>query len=435
MSLLRSGQRKKRKNNLFDDIQILQPILIVEDQYSLANMLSELLIERWQCEVHIAETYQEAKQYLSRHRHEYLVTICDLHLPDAPDAEIIDLVKKAKVPMIALSGSFGENIRDEMLDKGVMDYIIKDSFDAYDYLVKQVGRIYKNQHTKILLVDDTNSARDMLKHMLDIQKFQILTAENGVQALQQLDTHPDIRLMVTDYSMPEMDGFTLTLEARKNFPPEQLSIIGVSATNHSELGAQFIKNGANDFMLKPFSYEELLCRINQNIDMLEYMERIRNIANCDYLTKLYNRRFFFLEGQAIYQEAREEKRLLSICMMDIDHFKQVNDTYGHDGGDDVLIHFAQLLTQHFSNHLTARLGGEEFVVLFENSDQQKILQELENFRQVIADKPIASGSDSIAITVSMGLNSQLASNFDDMLKIADQNLYQAKENGRNQVIA
>ena len=435
MSQFRQTTRKNINPQLFNQVQVDQPILIVEDQGSLSKMLSDLLVEQWGCEVHIAESYAEAKAQLSRHRHEYLVAICDLNLPDAPNAEIISLVKKAKVSMIALSGSFGEKVREEMVDKGVIDYIIKDSINAYQYLVNLVGRLYKNQTTKILIAEDSVSAREMLKHMLDMQKFQTFTADNGVQAMEIMEQNPDIKLLVTDYSMPEMDGFTLTLSARETYPTDKLAIIGVSAMNQSDLGAQFIKNGANDFLLKPYSYEELLCRINQNIDMLEYVECIQNAANRDFLTRLYNRRYFFQVGKTIYDEAKENHTALTACMIDIDHFKQVNDQYGHDSWDDVLIHFSKQLEHHFNQHLVARLGGEEFAILFENGDERDIFQELDSFRQTISQVPVISNGQSIPISVSIGVGSTYKENLDAMLKVADENLYYAKHHGRNQVIA
>lgn len=434
MPRLRHQQRKRRNGQSLIEIEIDKPILIVEDQDTLSQLLADLLEERYGCEVHIANNYAQAKIRLNKHRYDYHVAICDLNLPDAPNGEIIDLVNKAKVEIIALTGTFGEEMRETMLEKGVIDYITKESINAYEYVVNLIGRLYKNRSIKALVVEDALSSRALLKHMLTIQKFSVLTANNGIQALQLLEQHPDIRLLLTDYNMPEMDGFTLTVEARKNFPKEQLAIIGISAVGQSDLGAQFMKNGANDFLMKPFSYEELLCRINQNIEMLEYMEAIRTIANRDYLTKLYNRRFFFNEGEQIYTQAKDKNKTLTVGMIDIDHFKQVNDTYGHDCGDEILIHFANLLNEYFDNNLVARLGGEEFSVIISHANQEQAFQLLDDFRQLIADTPALCGDESISISVSIGFNNILKESLDAMLKIADENLYHAKQNGRNQVV-
>ena len=433
MAQVRTGQRNTKRN--LKDIPAKKPILVIEDQASLSKMLVELLTDRFQVDVHSANSYASAKSLLSKYRHEYHVVICDLNLPDAPNGEIVDLVNRAKVKMIALTGSFGEKMREAMIDKGVIDYIIKDSVNAYEYVVDLVGRLYSNYHRKLLIVDDSLSARSLAKHMLELQNFVVLSAENGQQALTVLQQNPDIKLVLTDYNMPEMDGFSLTLAIRKHYSKEQLSIIGLSATGNDDLGAKFIKNGANDFIIKPFAYEELLCRINQNIDMLDTMDALRTAANCDYLTGLFNRRYFFTEGKNRFERAIEEHLTISVAMIDIDFFKQINDTYGHESGDDILVHFSNQLASYFGNDLVARIGGEEFVVLVIDNKPEQVIDSMNEFREHIANTSIESGNASIEMTVSIGLHHLLEETLDAMLKVADENLYSAKQGGRNQVIA
>ena len=239
--------------------------------------------------------------------------------------------------------------------------------------------------------------------------------------------------MLTDYQMPDMDGFELTMKVREHWDKTQLTIIGLSAVGHSDLGSMFIKNGANDFLPKPFSYQELLCRINQNIEMLEYIETVHNIANRDYLTQLYNRRYFFIEGEQLFQQAENNELTLVTVMIDIDHFKQVNDKYGHDCGDEVLVQFAQLLSKHFKHHLVARLGGEEFAMLLKNIQPSQINACLEAFRLDVELLTPNWQSQEVPITTSIGYNSQFISDIDAMLKVADDNLYLAKTHGRNRV--
>jgi len=428
------NQKRQPINQQIDNTKIDKPILIVEDSESLAQMLASLISEQWGCPVHIAKTYAEAKNYLNKYRYDYLLAICDLTLPDAPNAEIVELLNKAKVQMIAISGNYDPVYVKNIVSKGAVDFIDKNNINAYQYATELVGRLYKNHVIKILVVDDSDSSSQIVKHMLETQNFQVLVAENGIQALQLLDDNQDIKAILTDYAMPEMDGMELTVKVRESFPKEYVSIIGISGMDSHELSSNFIKNGANDFLVKPFTYNELLCRVNQNLDMLEYMEHIRNLANLDYMTKVYNRRFFFTQGQEIYQSAKDNSTVLTICMMDIDHFKQVNDNYGHDCGDVILIHFAKTLTEYFSEHLVARLGGEEFAVLFADMDHQEVISLLNRFREEISATPIGCGENSIDITVSIGAGNILDENIDAMLKRADENLYQAKETGRNKVI-
>jgi diguanylate cyclase (GGDEF)-like protein len=270
--------------------------------------------------------------------------------------------------------------------------------------------------------------------MLSLQNFNVITAENGKQAIDIYEQNQDIKLVLTDYNMPEMDGFNLTLALRKLQPKEQLSIIGLSASGKNDLGAQFIKNGANDFITKPVAYEELLCRVNQNISMLEYMEALRYAANRDFLTGLYNRRYFFGEGESLYNLAVEIKGLVTVAMIDIDHFKKVNDTYGHEVGDEMLVFFSNQLSEYFSDELVARIGGEEFALLFTQLDKSKVFERLDTFRQAIADSVIQTHDLSLSMSVSIGMHDLLEGNLDGMLKIADEKLYDAKENGRNKVV-
>ncbi|WP_182440196.1 diguanylate cyclase [Colwellia sp. RSH04] len=432
MVLVRDNVRSKESSKHL--ISIDKPILLVEDQESMLLMLKGLIQDKYNIEIHTAANYAEAKQLLTKHRHEYYLAICDLHLPDAPNGEIINLLNRADVKMITLTGTFGERDKTSILPKGVIDYIVKDSINAYEYVVELVGRLYNNCHHKVLVVDDSAISCTMVANMLAMQNFEVLVAEDGVQALEVYKKKPDIHLIITDYHMPNMDGFSLTLNLRKNYTKEQLAIIGLSASGDTDLGSQFIKYGANDFLAKPIRYEELLCRVNQNISMLEYMEALRNAANRDFLTNLYNRRYFFSQGKDIYDNAVDNGTNLSVAMLDIDHFKQINDTYGHEAGDDLLIHFSQQLAEYFENDLIARIGGEEFVILFTDLADETVTNLLNDFRVKISEQVIQCDEAKVSMTVSIGFNSHKDQHLDAMLKKADENLYKAKQFGRNQVV-
>jgi len=432
MVLVRDNVRKK--DNSKHLIPIDKPILLIEDQESMLLMLKGLIQDKYKIEIHTASDYAQAKALLSKHRHEYYLAICDLHLPDAPNGEIVSLLNRANVKMITLTGTFGERDKTSILPKGVIDYIIKDSINAYEYVVELVGRLYNNCHHKVLVVDDSAISCTMIANMLTMQNFEVLVAEDGVQALEVYKNNSGINLIITDYHMPNMDGFTLTLNLRKDYSKEQLAIIGLSASGDTDLGAQFIKYGANDFLAKPIRYEELLCRVNQNISMLEYMEALRNAANRDFLTSLYNRRYFFSQGKQIFQQAIDNETDISVAMLDIDHFKQINDNYGHEAGDDLLIHFSEQLEEHFEKDLIARIGGEEFVILFNDVTDDIAINILNEFREKISAQVIICDEAKISITVSIGFNSHKEQHLDAMLKVADENLYKAKQSGRNQVV-
>lgn len=427
--------REKALDTANTKLTFSKPILVIEDQYSIASFTKAKFQERWDCDVVLCHDYKTAKTLVHENKSDFQIAICDLHLPDAPSGEVVDLLIDANIPTLVLTASFNEKLRTTVLEKGVVDYILKSSSNTYDYLSRVIERLEKNKRSQILLVDDSPNALAHLEHMLKPLQFQIFTAQNGVEALRILDEQPAINMILTDYRMPVMDGFELTLNARKKRGHGQLSIIGLSASENRTVSAQFLKHGANDYLNKPFIYEELFCRVHQNLNMLDQMDAILTIAYIDYLTGLYNRRFFFEKGQDLFEQSQAKQQNLAMAVMDIDHFKKINDNFGHDVGDTVLKAVASLLKQDFDNSaLLGRIGGEEFALLFNFADVRDINNRLELFRQKVMALEVRENNTVIKTTISIGLTAIHANNIDDLLKQGDKNLYQAKAEGRNCIV-
>ena len=410
------------------------PILVVEDQKSTAEYTLALIKDRWNCEVLLADSLKAARETLNATVPAIKVAICDLNLPDAPYGEVIDLMNEYKVAAIALTGAYGEELRASLNKKGVVDFIPKGSVNAYEYTVGLAGRVQKNYHTSILVVDDSLSARALYKHMSELLRLKVFTANHGKEALEILKRHPEISLMLTDYAMPEMDGYELTTKARSKYSKDRLAIIGISAGSDEEISSNFLKCGANDYLAKPFSYQEFLCRIHQNLDMLDLIQANRDAAQRDFLTGLYNRRYFFEAGNQIYELAKKNQSGLAAAMIDLDLFKKINDKYGHDGGDQVIRHFASVLKNKFSSNLVARIGGEEFAVLLEETTPDQMRGLFEDLRLAVNSSSADFGDTSIPYTISVGLCNQPGATIDDLIKGADIALYQAKDNNRDQVV-
>ncbi len=411
------------------------PILVVEDQKSTAEYTVALMKDRWGCEVLVADSLKAAKAALDSTLPAIKVAICDLNLPDAPYGEVIDLMNQYGVAAIALTGAYGEELRTSLNKKGVVDFIPKGSVNAYEYTVGLAGRVQKNFHTSILVVDDSLSARALYKHMCELLRCKVFTASNGYQALELLSQHPEISMMLTDYSMSGMDGYELTANTRAKYSKDKLAIIGISAGADEEISSNFLKCGANDFLAKPFSYQEFLCRIHQNLDMLDLIQANRDAAQRDYMTGLYNRRFFFEAGTTLYDQAKLNRSGIVAAMIDLDFFKKINDQYGHDCGDLVIKHFAALLNSHFKEMLVARIGGEEFAVLLDVPYSEEVYAQFEALRTAVYSSSIDFAGEKISYTISVGLSCQLGETIDDLIKGADIALYQSKKGQRNQVVA
>ncbi len=411
-------------------------ILVVEDSSTLAAVVKYKLQENLNCNVVIAKNYEEAIFYLEESDMKFLVALSGLNLPDDPDGEVIKYLAKKRIPVIVMTSSLNKDTRKRLLSEHILGYVITEKIDDINYAVKLIDRIYKNKSIDILVVDDSATARFVIKNFLLERNYNIIEAKDGVDALVTLKQNSNVKLVITDYNMPKMDGFELISQIREKYNKEQIAIIGISGSDSGKLSVQFLKNGANDFLIKPFEAEEFHCRVEQSIENILNIEAINDLANRDYLTKMYNRRFFFDNGGKIYKNAKKRNKNLTVVMMDIDFFKKVNDTYGHSAGDDVLKLMSELLKTTFERKymIPSRLGGEEFAILFENIEKEKVFMAMDNFRKKIQNTPChTSDKQTINFTTSFGISSILGKNFDDFLNNADKMLYVAKENGRNRV--
>ncbi len=408
-------------------------VLIIEDSRFAAKMLARVLQAEVGVECVIAATYREAVACADAGP--YLAALVDLTLPDAPTGAAVDLLADKGFPVVVVTAELSDHIQQMMWNKRVAEYIVKDETLDRGYLVGQIARFQKNRHIQVLVVDDSASMRSYTVGLLRRHLYQVEQAATPSRGLELLAANPSITMAITDYNMPEMDGCTLTRLMRKNRPREDFAIIGISAQGNAEISARFIKSGANDFMHKPFSPDEFYCRVGQNITMLESIRTIREAALRDFMTGLYNRRHFYDVGKSSRERARTGGPALSLAMVDVDKFKAVNDTYGHDAGDAVLKVVARLLMTDSGEGSTAfRLGGEEFCVLFTGVDRAELARRLEHLRSALQGQPVAVEGKTLSVTASFGGVAELCGSLDEMLRTADECLYEAKRTGRNRVV-
>jgi len=410
-------------------------ILLVEDAKFFRSIIKSQLEKQLGFSVTCAKTYAEACDIINERGEDFFLALLDLNLPDAPKGEIVDFVIEKAIPAIVFSGHFNEDLRDHLMQQNIIDYVVKDSPASIEYVISTVKRLYRNQFIKVLLVDDSRTARYQMHELLARYKFKIYEANDGLEALKVLDENPDTLLVITDFNMPNLDGFELTKKIRTHYSKREICIIGVSTYGNHALSAKFIKIGANDFITKPFLNEEFFCRISQNVEMLEHIHALQDSLITDHLTGLPNRRHLFERGHSMSAELEKKGDVLIAVMINIDHFKSINDTYGHDAGDAVLKHISNLMRSHFEDHgIIARFDGDEFCILMQKDTVSEIENLVDGFRNHLEKTSVEYGNREIHITISIGVSSRHASNLESLIKQADLNLYQAKHKGRNQVV-
>lgn len=408
-------------------------ILVVDDsKFFLSVLTSKLRAAGF--DVIGAASIAETRAILASRRDEIFMALLDLFLPDGPEGEVVDLCIQHGVPSVVFTGNYSEDTRDRVLSKRVIDYVVKDDPSSLDYLASLVHRLDHNRSIRAMVVDDATTSRKYMADLLALYQFQVIEASNGEQAMLRLADTDGIRLVITDYHMPVMDGFQLIKAIRKSWRRDQVAVIGVSSSGSSTLSAKFIKSGANDFLNKPFLREEFFCRIAMNVDLLEQVDALKAAATTDFLTGVPNRRAFFDRARPLVAAALRGQAEVAVGLIDLDHFKSINDTHGHEAGDAALVAVAQMLQSECrQTDLVARFGGEEFCVLAFNLPAAGRDAYFDRLRGRISEMELDFGGMPVHLSASIGVSGNSELGLDGMIAEADRQLYRAKEEGRNRV--
>ncbi len=251
-------------------------ILLAEDSNVFTSMIGMRLKELFGIDVEICRNFEDLQLAYDRSTDPIMLAISNINLPGAENGEALEYLIDLSIPTIVFTGTFHQETRDKLLTKDIVDYILKDNVFAVEMLAESVCRFLTNHRHHVLIVDDSPTARALLSSRLKRYNFRVSLAENGAKALEVLKKNSDIGLVITDYNMPDIDGFELTRRIRSVRGSHELRIIGVSSSSDRHLSARFLKAGGNDFMLRPFIDEEFYCRVNQNLDTLLQIRTMRS---------------------------------------------------------------------------------------------------------------------------------------------------------------
>jgi len=299
----------------------------------------------------------------------------------------------------------------------------------------------------LLVVDDAQNIRQqVLKTVKRLNLFsECREAENGIDAYKKvLASPPD--LILCDLVMPSVDGFKFLNMLRARPDLADLPVIILTGKTDVETKIRGLEIGASDYVTKPFDEGELLARIKVQLkikalqdELKESNKKLTELSTIDSLTQLYNRRHFMAALAVEFERTERYGTPLSFVMLDIDHFKRLNDTLGHQAGDEVLRRIGALIKQKIrTGDMPGRYGGEEFSVLLPQTEIDGAMDFAERFRQSVEAMVVPFQEIDIRTTVSIGAASCPHKDVGceaDLIRMADEALYKAKEAGRNTVIA
>lgn len=452
-------------------------VLVVDDILPNVKLLEAKLHGEYY-EVVTASSGEEALRKIVEHSPD--LVLLDVMMPGMDGFEVCRRIKAnpqvAHIPVVMVTALTDTEDRVRGLESGADDFLSKpvndialmarvrslvrlkmtiDEWRARETTASQLGVVDENSSVmtqpvdgaRVLLIEDmafeVNKIRETLQRDSDI----LIQADSGMAALQHINQN-DFDLIIVSLNLKNEDGLRFCSHLRSNEKTRNSPIIMLGNEEDLPKIAHGLEIGAHDYIMRPVDRNELLARVRTQVRRKRFQERLRanyeislSMALTDALTGLYNRRYFEVHLQKMLQNTQSQKKTMGLLYMDIDHFKSINDKYGHNVGDEILKTFAQRIKDSLrSFDLVARLGGEEFIAIMPDVTPDLAYSISERLRRAVAEKPFACSAPEGQIDVTCSFGGLVLegdaidpAQYLEIIKRSDEQLYQAKHNGRNVV--
>lgn len=417
--------------------------LVVESQRVYRGILKEIL-DAHGIDALFAETGQQA---IETFKNQDLDLICSaMHLADTSGMELCAHLKAqfggVQCPFILLTADREPGLMDEAMGVGVTEVVQKSDLDSLNRFLTDLRGLKDSRISgRVLVVEDSPSLNQMVVSLLENMGLEGVSISAAQPALERLQGEV-FDLVITDLSMADKSGIWLLRAIRgEPSPLNNVPVLVMTAFNDNARRIEVFRAGANDYLTKPIIEEELVARVTNLVSAKQLLDKVENqreqlhkMAMTDQLTGLHGRHFLAETAPRTIAEAYRHGTPLSMVVVDIDHFKQINDEHGHNFGDRVLQNVAGALQdQCREEDLVARFGGEEFVILLPHCERASAGEKAERLRGAIE----AQDNDGVAVSASFGvaaLSLDITEDFERLFSRADKALYSAKEAGRSRVV-
>ncbi len=408
-------------------------IVIIDDQLSVAQALSRTL-EDFSLNVSYFTSIDGFKKVLGNISVD--LVLLDVVMPNITQNEVFDfaaeLVKQG-IKVISCSSNFTFDARLLAVRANISDYVVK-PVNTY-VLVEKIGRtlgLQQESNYQIVIVDDQETMGTFYKSVLEQVGCDVIFFSNAKSLFEALeDMHPDMFLL--DMMMPDVDGLEVAKMIRQEHKLDFAPIIFITGDDQVESRIEAIDAGADDVINKASAVNVITSQV---LTRLHRASKVRAFVAKDPLTGVLNHGQIVESANQSIRSAKRRKAQSTIAVIDVDHFKKVNDNYGHVAGDKVLCALGQLLTNSVrESDLVGRYGGEEFVIIFEDCDLDDAANKIQLIKDKFSNMRFNNNRKEFAVTFSAGLVE--LSTFDNVMPAvatADRALYKAKEEGRNKVI-
>jgi len=456
-------------------------VLVVDDVLPNVKLLAAKLTREY-FDVITASSGPEALEKVKTHAPD--IILLDVMMPGMDGFEVCEKIRAEPavmhIPIVMVTALSDVSDRVRGLEAGADDFLTKpvndvalfarvrslvrlkmmmDEWRLRESTSGQLGMLVatdsvqtqSSETAKVLVLEDSAIDLDKITETLARDRDQVTEAENCAEALE-LALSQDFELIVISLTLMREDGLRLCSQLRSHERTRQVPVLLLADETDMDRVAKGLELGANDYLIKPIDRNELLARTRTQVRRKRYQDRLRanyeqslSLALTDSLTALFNRRYLSAHLPRLLDRGNGNNKPVAALLFDIDHFKVVNDTYGHGVGDEVLREVAVRAGRNLRNFdLVARLGGEEFVVVMPDTDMHAAHSVAERLRRRIAEEPfkVSAPIGQITVTISIGvavsdgrlMEDGKPESGDSLLRRADTALYRAKRAGRNRVV-
>jgi two-component system, cell cycle response regulator len=449
-------------------------ILVVDDVPANVKLLEARLLAEY---FDVVTAYNGAEALALCERAECDIVLLDVMMPELDGLEVCRQLKSNPlthhIPVVMVTALDQPSDRVRGLEAGADDFLTKPVTDiALVSRVRSLARLKMmtdelrmravtskeiglqnpereavmetGRNGRALIVDDRPSSYERLAATLSVE-HTVDVEVNPSEALFRA-AESDYDLIIVSLALKDFDGLRLCSQIRSLERTRNIPILAIAEADNTAQLVRGLEIGVNDYLLRPVDRNEMLARARTQIKKRRYTERLRDnvqtsieLAITDGLTGLFNRRYMETHLGTLVEQSAERGKPITVLVLDIDYFKAINDSYGHDAGDDVLREFALRMRKATRNiDLACRYGGEEFVIVMPETDMAVATMVAERLRRRIASEPFAiqQGARHLEVTISIGIAALSAAddNAATILKRADRALYRAKRDGRNRVV-
>lgn len=391
----------------------MKKILIIDSNNHVSNLIKEKIEDKLDFEVLIRNNKEEARKIIENN-HKFFLCISSYNNIGEKKGESIEYTLNEGIPTIVLIDKIKKKIIKYINQFNIVDYVSKEKLEDILFLIYLVERLFKNKFYKSLIIGDSKINRSKTIKLLNNQLIETIETDNPYEGIKILKEEENIKILFIDFKLDGINGLELVEQIRKFKPKEKLIIVANPQLEKTQLSAQFLKMGANDFISNNVIKEEFNSRINNLLEGIENVEKMK-----DFLIQNPDSTF-------------------SVTMVDIDNFKSINDKFGHEAGDKVIKTLADIFINNTKNSdLVSRFGGEEFCIVLKNITLEDNLNYLEKIRIEVEETVISYNDKKINFTISIGTVLKDANDKSDITALinkADSNLYEAKETGKNKIV-